>query len=101
MIDDVVMAGDLIEEGAPPAFGSSFPGEWPITLADLLEEPAAVWLPGHGRVVDRAFVKGQAADLGAVAELLADMKSSGSTDVPPGPFQREAMELAWMRFEAA
>ena len=29
------------------------------------------------------------------------MKSSGSTDVPPGPFEREAMELAWMRFEAA
>lgn len=100
LIDDVVMAGDLIEEGAPPAFGSSFPSEWPVTLADLLEEPAAVWLPGHGRVVGRAFVESQAADLGTVAAVLADMKSSGRTEVPPGPFQREVMELAWMRFEA-
>src|SRR5439155_572095 len=33
---DVLFAGDLLEEGAPPSFGDSFPLEWPATVEQLL-----------------------------------------------------------------
>ena len=29
-------AGDLVEEGAPPAFGDSYPLDWPVTLDTLI-----------------------------------------------------------------
>lgn len=54
----VVFAGDLIEEGAPPSFGDSYPREWVTTLEALLGLPEAVLVPGHGQVVDRGFVIG-------------------------------------------
>jgi glyoxylase-like metal-dependent hydrolase (beta-lactamase superfamily II) len=53
---DVLIAGDLLEESAPPSYGpDSFPAEWPRTLERVLEIPARVILPGHGAPVDRAF----------------------------------------------
>ena len=33
---NVLFAGDLIEEGAPPSFNDSFPLDWPETVAALL-----------------------------------------------------------------
>src|SRR6266545_1732102 len=33
---DLVLAGDLVEEGGPPMFGDGYPLEWPETLAALL-----------------------------------------------------------------
>lgn len=64
----VTLTGDLVEAGAPPSFGDSWPLEWPATLAELLqlahqEHSAAVFVPGHGAPVDEAYVKGQHADL--------------------------------------
>jgi len=64
-IDDVMFAGDLVEEGGPPNFGDSYPREWVDTLrvvADLVTGPV---VPGHGDVVDRAHVVWQAYDIGA------------------------------------
>lgn len=56
----VLLAGDLVEESAPPSYGpDSFPAEWPGTLAQLLELPESVVVPGHGEPVDREFVLGQ------------------------------------------
>ncbi|UMG92915.1 MBL fold metallo-hydrolase [Nocardioides sp. TF02-7] len=77
---DVVLAGDLVEESGPPAYGAdSFPLDWPLTL-DLvlgLVTPASVVVPGHGGVVDRAFVQEQRADIGVVAETIRDLASRG------------------------
>ncbi|HEY3003008.1 MAG TPA: MBL fold metallo-hydrolase [Kribbellaceae bacterium] len=76
----VVYAGDLIEESAHPAYGNDcFPLEWPDTadrLAGLLGEAARV-VPGHGVVVDRAFVEDQKADLGTVANTISGLHHSG------------------------
>lgn len=77
---DVVLAGDLVEESGPPAYGEdSFPLDWPLAL-DLvlgLLTPASVVVPGHGAVTDRAFVQAQRADIGVVAETIRDLAGRG------------------------
>lgn len=68
---EVVFAGDLVEEGAPPAFGKdAMPLRWPDTVTALLAmaRDAAV-VPGHGAPVDRAFVSAQRDELSVVADL--------------------------------
>lgn len=58
----VVFCGDLIEESADPAIDedSDLPS-WPTTLDRVLEAggPDAVYVPGHGAVVDARFVRRQ------------------------------------------
>ena len=62
----VVLAGDLVENGAPPSFDDSWPLEWAGTVAALIElNPAAV-VPGHGGVMSPAEVAAQHADLTAL-----------------------------------
>lgn len=57
---EVVFAGDLVEQGAPPSIGpDSVPAEWPATLDALLALRPAVVVPGHGDPVDAAFVAAQ------------------------------------------
>ena len=90
---DVLFAGDLLENGAPPSFDDSFPTEWPATLTRVLEllgpsAPATVFVPGHGDPVDADFVRSQRDDLAAVAVAVA----SGSLD--SGPYPRAVMETA-------
>jgi glyoxylase-like metal-dependent hydrolase (beta-lactamase superfamily II) len=59
-----LFAGDLVEEGAPPAVGpDSYPREWPSTLDTLLALEAELIVPGHGNPVDRAFVADQRDEL--------------------------------------
>ncbi|MCF2530616.1 MBL fold metallo-hydrolase [Yinghuangia soli] len=56
----VLLAGDLLEESDLPSYGpDSFPGEWPATLERVLELPAEVIVPGHGRVVGPGFAAEQ------------------------------------------
>lgn len=70
---DVVFAGDLVEESAPPSFGpDSFPMEWPGTLElvlGVLGEHSIV-VPGHGAPVDHAFVLDQRGDIADVANTI-------------------------------
>lgn len=78
----VIVMGDLIEESAPPVYGpDSFPLDWPATVAEI--EPTlrgdSVVVPGHGAVVNRAFVRRQAEDLTRVATTIKD---SHAADVP-------------------
>jgi glyoxylase-like metal-dependent hydrolase (beta-lactamase superfamily II) len=77
----VVFAGDLVEESAPPALGDdSFPLDWHATLTTVLGcTDAATFVPGHGDVVDRAFVAAQRDDLRAVAALFRALHAA---DVP-------------------
>jgi len=77
---DLLLAGDLVEESAPPSFGpDSWPLEWATTL-DLvlgLLSPTSVIVPGHGAVVDRRFVEQQCDDLRAVAETMRELAERG------------------------
>jgi glyoxylase-like metal-dependent hydrolase (beta-lactamase superfamily II) len=55
----VVFCGDLVEESGDPAIGAdSDPVEWPATLARVIDAGGedAVFVPGHGAVVDAAFI---------------------------------------------
>lgn len=77
---DVLLAGDLVEQSGPPAYGDDcHPMDWPLTL-DLvlgLLSPSSVVVPGHGGLVDRAFVQDQRADIGVVAETIRDLAAQG------------------------
>ena len=77
---DVVLAGDLVEHGAPPGFGDSYPLEWPEPVAALLHRttPASIVIPGHGAPVDTAFVTAQHAELSALAWLIRDGHADGA-----------------------
>ncbi len=86
-IDDVVFAGDLIEESAAPWFGDGYPTEWVATLDRLLDDVTGPVVPGHGDVVDRGFVLSQR-DL--IARAVA-----GEAVFPPG-----TMEDIRVRMEA-
>ncbi|WBB67464.1 MBL fold metallo-hydrolase [Micromonospora sp. WMMD812] len=69
---DVLVAGDLVEQGAPPAFEDSYPLRWPDAVADLLRltTPATVVVPGHGTPVDAEFVRAQHRQLVDLAALI-------------------------------
>lgn len=73
----VLFAGDLVEQGAPPAFEDAFPLDWPITLDRLLALPVERIVPGHGAVVDPAFVQEQAALIDAVALVAIEAHPTG------------------------
>jgi glyoxylase-like metal-dependent hydrolase (beta-lactamase superfamily II) len=81
---DLLLAGDLVEQSGPPAYGpDSFPLEWAATLerALALTGPATVVVPGHGAPVDARFVRSQQADIDAVAREIANLHAVG---VPVG-----------------
>ncbi|MGW4421385.1 MBL fold metallo-hydrolase [Streptosporangium sp. NPDC004631] len=88
----VVFAGDLVENGAPPAYEDAYPLHWPTAvdgLLGLLAETVksgedhggedergsggGVVVPGHGDPVDRGFVAAQRAEIAALAELCREV----------------------------
>ncbi|MCB5178171.1 MBL fold metallo-hydrolase [Streptomyces antimicrobicus] len=65
---EVVFCGDLVEESGEPMAGpDAVPAQWPAALDRLLAlgGPDALYVPGHGAVVDAAFVTAQRATLAA------------------------------------
>ncbi|WP_157248425.1 MBL fold metallo-hydrolase [Nonomuraea typhae] len=101
----VIFAGDLVEEGAPPAFGDSYPLDWPATMAAVLGElPDPVIVPGHGAVVDRAFARAQQAELAEVANLARRAHAEGLRDLIgkfpyPEDVARAAIERAFLQLD--
>lgn len=103
----VVFAGDLVENGAPPAFGDAFPLEWPATVQALEGLITEVVVPGHGAPTDRAFASAQRADLEAVAALARERHAAGMSAAQAaaagGPFPHhtleEAFHRAWLHLE--
>jgi glyoxylase-like metal-dependent hydrolase (beta-lactamase superfamily II) len=92
-VDDgaVVFAGDLVEEGAPPAFEDAFPAEWPATLGRVHLLARGPVVPGHGAVVDAQFVAAQREELLAVVTALRE----GRLDA--GPYDEATMRTAASR----
>jgi glyoxylase-like metal-dependent hydrolase (beta-lactamase superfamily II) len=77
----VLLAGDLVEQGAEPDFADAYPIDWPETVAALLDRlpDRATVVPGHGAVVDTDFVRAQHARLTALAWLIRDGHADGAT----------------------
>jgi glyoxylase-like metal-dependent hydrolase (beta-lactamase superfamily II) len=96
-----LFAGDLIEEGAPPSFSDSFPLNWPETLDALLEMTTGVVVPGHGDIVDRAFIETQRAEISALAALaragFVAGESIDEVDVHTSPYPEEPTRTAIQR----
>jgi glyoxylase-like metal-dependent hydrolase (beta-lactamase superfamily II) len=94
----VVFAGDLLEEGDPPEFGDAFPLDWPTTLEHLAPFATDTVVPGHGEVVDHAFVIEQAATIAEAGALTREAHAAGrevAEVVPELPFPaRTARDLA-------
>jgi glyoxylase-like metal-dependent hydrolase (beta-lactamase superfamily II) len=67
----VTIAGDLVEQGAPPSFDDGYPLDWPATLDALLPRLGSIVVPGHGDVVDPAFVAAQRDDIAQIGEVAA------------------------------
>ncbi len=66
---DVLFAGDLVENGAPPYFGDGYPMEWPATVERLVGHVTGAVVPGHGDVGDHAFAVRSMVEIRAIAEL--------------------------------
>jgi glyoxylase-like metal-dependent hydrolase (beta-lactamase superfamily II) len=77
---EVLVAGDLVEESGPPDFTDAYPLEWPETVAALrqLTDAGTAVVPGHGAVVDQAFIAAQHDMLAALAWLIRDGHADGA-----------------------
>ena len=70
---NVLFAGDLIENGAPPSFGQGYPMEWAATVEQLLPLGTGAVVPGHGAVGDRSFLENQLAAFRRLADLTREV----------------------------
>jgi glyoxylase-like metal-dependent hydrolase (beta-lactamase superfamily II) len=77
-VGNVLFAGDLVEQAAPPAFGDSFPLEWTGALDDLLGYVEGPVVPGHGAPVDRTYVEGQKRDIFTTVEIVRASYDGGT-----------------------
>ncbi len=93
---DVVFAGDIIEESAPPYFGDSFPLAWPDTVRGAMDL-GSVFVPGHGDVMSLERVATQHEELTAVAEVLKEYLVTGLFDPTKGPYPDATMQAAFER----
>ena len=100
---DVLCAGDLVENGAPPWFGDGFPMDWPATAEALLAlvGDRTVVVPGHGDHADRAFVERSLAEIRAIADLAlavergeSSIEDAVATAPYPASAARESIERA-------
>jgi glyoxylase-like metal-dependent hydrolase (beta-lactamase superfamily II) len=104
----VLFAGDLVEEGAPPQFHDGYPLDWPATLDGVLGMVTGPVVPGHGAVVDAAYVRGQRDEI-AVLGSLARTVRAGDASLPealaqapfPPDFAQVALERAMLQLEGA
>lgn len=97
----VVFAGDLVEQGAPPAIGpDAYPLDWPSTVDTLLALSPDKVVPGHGNPVDPAFVAAQRDELAVIADLLRAVQSgelSVAEALPRSPYPADYTRPALTR----
>lgn len=104
----VAFAGDLIEVGAPPSFGDSFPLDWPGTLEACLPLFSGAIVPGHGDVVDRSFVETQMAEIAAAGDVVraahdegVDAATAASRMAFPPPVALQVAERGYLQLAPA
>jgi glyoxylase-like metal-dependent hydrolase (beta-lactamase superfamily II) len=92
-----VLAGDLVEVGAPPDFGEAYPFAWPATLGRLEALGAETVVPGHGAPTDAAFAAAQRDELAHLAalcrELLGGLRSRAGV-LAASPFPATTTQVA-------
>ena len=98
----VTFAGDLIRESGDLWFADAYPLDWPTTLRRLADTSSAFVVPGHGKVVDRAYVAGQGDLLTALARTARAAYAASRPiedvvpDLPLGPRSaRDAVTRAY------
>ncbi len=105
---NVLFAGDLLENGAPPSFSQGYPIEWARTVEHLLPLGTGAVVPGHGDVGDGEFLQAQLAafrDLEALTREVHAGARSIEDAIAASPFgpgtPRDAIErgLAQLRGE--
>jgi glyoxylase-like metal-dependent hydrolase (beta-lactamase superfamily II) len=97
---DVAFFGDLIEDGAPPNFGDSYPVVWPHTLRLASVDLPGTIVPGHGDVVGPQFVRDQTEELSRVAVIatgLLEGELELAEAVTAGPYDEDVMRAALLR----
>lgn len=96
----VLFTGDLVEEGADPAFEDSFPSDWIRTLGKVaaLEDLYEVFVPGHGSPVGIDFVVTQLNTMRSAVRVTRVAMDEASVDMtkaipilPYGPEQSRAL----------
>lgn len=102
----LVVAGDLVEEGAPPQFASAYPLDWPGTLDAVAELVTGAVIPGHGAVVDKAFVLAQRAEHAVLVAAAREGHAAGrpAADVAAGlpyfgDYAVNAVERAYLQLQ--
>lgn len=97
---NVLFAGDLVEEGADPAFEDSFPVDWVRTLGKMiaLEDLYDVVVPGHGAPVGMPEVTTQMNKMRSAIRVTRMAMDEASVDMtkaipilPYGPEQSRAL----------
>lgn len=97
---EVLVAGDLVEVGAPPQFEDAYPYQWPSTLAAFESLDPTVVVPGHGAVTDAPGVAQQQGDLARLATLCREVHGgirSRASALARSPFPAETTEMAVAR----
>ena len=74
---EVVFAGDLVENNAPPNFDDGYPLDWPTTLGRVRTLVHGVVVPGHGDVGKVDFVDRTIAEIGLIADLARQVDAGG------------------------
>ncbi|MCC3300345.1 MBL fold metallo-hydrolase [Arthrobacter sp. zg-Y895] len=97
---DVLFTGDLVEQGADPAFEDSFPKDWIRTLGKIsaLEDLYTIFVPGHGKPVTVDFVTTQMHKMRTAVAVTRSAMDQASVDMtkaipilPYGPDQSRAL----------
>ncbi len=103
---DLVIVGDLVEEGAPPQFASAYPLDWPGTLDAIAELVTGPVVPGHGAIVDLGHLQAQRAELATLAAKAREGHAEGrpaedvATDLPYfGEYGTEAVQRAYLQLQ--
>ena len=100
---DVLVVGDLFENGATPYYGDGFPLDWPATAEAVLARTGerTVVVPGHGDHAGRAFAERQVGDVTANAKLARrvhagelDLETAMTVSPYPAGDSREPLERA-------
>lgn len=81
-VEHVVFTGDVVEEGADPAFEDAYPAEWVQTLERLvrLQHRYDTFVPGHGRPVGIDHLRVQASTMSRAIRIATQARREAPSD---------------------